>query len=145
MSRIVRTLREVAEHRNRCARTAQRWRKAGLPKTPAGYDLDAVDHWLEAKPYLGASFKQLEEEAQIQDLFHLAVLDLRRGLQHLCESFIKARGRNRAHLVDRAVRDILHGTMRQGILLEEEGGGAPKNVKPGPAGDNTGPGGEVAP
>jgi hypothetical protein len=55
-------------------------------------------------------------------LFGCAVVELRRGLLHLCESFVKARGPTRAKLIDRAVREILHGVAQQQSLLEKEGG-----------------------
>lgn len=120
MSHIVRSLREVAEHFGRCPRTAQRWRRAGLPRCSAGYDLGQVEQWLKARAYIGASLRKLEEQALADDLFELAVQELRRGLQHLCQAFIKARGESRQHLVDRAVRQILKGCVVQASLLEQE-------------------------
>jgi hypothetical protein len=124
MSHIVKSLVQVALHFGRTPRTAQRWRRAGMPKTRGGYDLDQVDLWLRGRAYQGATLRQLEHDAQVQTLFELAVADLRRGLLRLCEGFITARGRTRARLIDRAVREILHGSARQQSLLEGEGGGA---------------------
>jgi hypothetical protein len=124
MLNTVRTLREVGEHFKRTTRTAQRWRKAGLPRTALGYDLAECKKWLEARAYTGATFRASELQAQVDRLFDLAVEDLRRGLQHLCLAFIKARGKTRARLVDRAVREILQVTMHQASLLEREEGGA---------------------
>jgi hypothetical protein len=144
MSLIVRGLSEVARHFGKSTRTAQRWRQAGMPKLAGGrFDLDQVETWLKSARYLGASLRQLADDNEIQDLFELAVVELRRGLKHLCESFVKARGKTRARLVDGAIRDILRGVHHQQSLLEKEGGGAPKNDKPGRPGDSAGPGGEI--
>jgi hypothetical protein len=143
MSHIVRGLSEVARHFEKSTRTAQRWRRAGMPKLAGGrYDLGQVEEWLQGAKYLGSTFRQLEADTRVDTLFQTAVVQLRMGLENLCGAYLKSRGRNRALLVDRAVRDILHGTMRQVSLLEKEGGGAPKNDKPGMAGEPVGPGGE---
>ncbi len=118
MSYFVRTLREVGEHFGKTVRTAQRWRRAGMPKSSAGFDLGQIEEWLRSKPYLGKSFQEMETEVQIQDLFDLAVMELRRGLRHLCQAFIRARGKTRQQLIDRAVRGVLHGCLVQASLLE---------------------------
>lgn len=118
----VRTLREVGEHFGKTCRTAQRWKKLGLPRTALGYDLAECKKWLEARAYTGATFRASELQVQVDRLFDLAVEDLRRGLQHLCLAFVKARGRTRARLIDRAVGHILIGVAHQQSLLEGEGG-----------------------
>lgn len=123
MSHIVRSLREVGNHFGRTLRTAQRWRRAGMPKCSAGYDLGQCAEWLKTKSRAGASFRGLERQDLADKLFDLAVQELRRGLQHLCQAFIKARGKSRQHLVDRAVRNILKGCVIQASLLEEKRGG----------------------
>lgn len=123
MLHIVRSLRKVGEHFGRTLRTAQRWRRAGMPKCSAGYDLEQCADWLRARAGSGASFREMELQALVERLFEQAVWELRRGLQHLCSSFIKARGKTRARLIDRAVRDILRGAHQQQSLLEGEGRG----------------------
>jgi hypothetical protein len=118
MSQIAKTLREVAQHFGKCERTAQRWARAGMPRIAGGrYDLGQVEDWLKSTKYLGASLREFEAEAQAKDLFEVAVLQLRHGLENLCRAFVVARGRTRARLIDRAIRDILHGTMKQESLL----------------------------
>lgn len=125
MSHIVRSLRKVGEHFGRTLRTAQRWRRAGMPKCSAGYDLEQCADWLRARAGSGASLREMERQVLVEKLFDLAVVELRRGLQHLCASFVKARGKGRARLIDRAVRDILRGAHHQQSLLEGEGGARP--------------------
>ncbi|MFI5329624.1 MAG: hypothetical protein ACHQ2F_01110 [Desulfobaccales bacterium] len=93
-----------------------------MPQCSAGYDLGQVRQWLKAKAYSGAGFRKLEEQALADNLFELAVQELRQGLQHLCLAFIKARGESRQQLIDRAVRQILKGCVVQVSLLEEEVG-----------------------
>lgn len=128
MSHIVRSLREVGEHHGRTLRTAQRWRRAGMPKCSAGYDLEQCAEWLRNRARAGASLRELDQQIRLDNLFDLAVRELRRGLQDLCQAFIKARGKGRDRLIDRAVRDILHGAARQQSLLEQ-GGGEPCSHK----------------
>jgi hypothetical protein len=96
-----------------------------MPKARSGYDLEEIEIWLRGRAYLGATLRQLEADAQAQALFELAVQDLRRGLLNLCESFIKARGKTRARLVDQAVKGILTGCIVQVDLWERGGGAAP--------------------
>lgn len=122
MPHVVQSLAEVGRHFGRCRRTAQRWRRAGLPRLSSGaYDLDEIGGWLKTTKGLGATFRQMESDEQVTILFERAVMELRRGLQHLCESFVKARGRTRATLIHRALRGILQDTMKQVSLLD--GGG----------------------
>ena len=126
MSHVVRTLAQVAKHFGRSHRTAQRWKRAGMPRLPGhGYDLGEIEGWLKTVSHLGATFRQMEADERVNALFESAVVHLRRGLQNLCQAFVKARGAGRTRLVDRAVREILHGAARQQSLLEEEGGEAP--------------------
>jgi len=123
---IVKTLAELAKQLGVTPRTARNWRRAGMPALSggAGFDVDQVEAWRKSVRYLRSSLRAMEEDHQNRALFESAVRDLRRGLLHLCESFVKARGGARARLIDRAVRDILHGAARQQELLEKEGGGA---------------------
>ena len=124
MSHVVRTLAQVAKHFGRSPRTAQRWKRAGMPRLPGhGYDLGEIAHWLKTASYLGATFRQMEADERVNALFESAVVQLRRGLQNLCQAFVKARGAGRIRLIDRAVRDILRGAAWQQSLLEQGGGG----------------------
>lgn len=66
----------------------------------------------------------MEHEVQIKDLFDLAEGELRKGLQHLCQVYVSVRGKSRARLIDRALREILHSTMQQASLLENGEGEA---------------------
>jgi phage terminase Nu1 subunit (DNA packaging protein) len=126
MSHIVRSLREVGEHFGRCTRTAQRWRRAGMPKTHGrGYDLQKCEEWLRRAKNAGASLRQQELEAEINRLVELAATDLRAGLIHLCQAYLRARGQNRERLLDLATKRILKGTLFQLGLLEKKGGEAP--------------------
>lgn len=137
MSPIVRSLDEVGRHFGKCRRTAQRWARAGMPKlTGDRYSLSQVEAWLRSKRYLGANFRQLEEETKINSLFEAAVLELRRGLENLCQAFVSCRGKRRQALIDHAVREILHIAMHQGALydlgaLQDPGAGeiSPPNNK----------------
>ena len=123
MSQIVKSLREVGTHFGRTTRTAQRWRRAGMPRqTGSGYDLDQCADWLRARAGSGASLRELERQAMVERLFEQAVWALRRGLLDLCDAFVRARGKGRSRLIDRAVREILHGAARQQGLWEGEGG-----------------------
>jgi len=122
MSHGVMTLVELGKHFGKCRRTMQRWRRAGMPRTAGGgYDVGQVETWLETARYLGATFRKMEADERVNSLFERAVVELRQGLQHLCESFVRARGKGRSRLIDRAVRDILHGAAHQQSLLENEG------------------------
>jgi phage terminase Nu1 subunit (DNA packaging protein) len=128
---MVVTILELAAHFGRTPRTIRNWRRAGMPTLPDGgrCDLDQVTTWLKSTRYLGASLRDLEEDERAATLIELAVVQLRRGLENLCRAFLVARGRGRDQLIDRAVRDILHGVMRQELLLEKEGGEGPRNER----------------
>ena len=124
MSRVVQTVAEIAQHFGRSYRTISRWRRAGMPRLPGarGYDLAEIEFWLKTASHLGATFRQMEANEQVTALFESAVLQLRRGLGNLCLAFVKARGAGRTRLIDRALREILHGAARQQGLWEGEGG-----------------------
>jgi hypothetical protein len=47
-------------------------------------------------------------------------------------AFVKARGKTRAQLIDRAVRDILRGAHHQQSLLERREGGEAASQETGP-------------
>jgi hypothetical protein len=121
MSHVVKTLEEVGQHFGKCRRTVQRWVRAGMPRLASRrYDLEQIGEWVKTARYLGSSFRQLEADARVDTLFQTAVVHLRVGLQNLCTAYLKARGTHRALLIDRAVRQILNGTLQQMTLL---GGG----------------------
>lgn len=128
---LVRTQKKVALHFGRTVRTVQRWIRAGMPKTARGYDLADCEKWLKAQAYRGSVFKEVEHQVLVDRLFELAVEDLRRGLLHLCSAYVRIRGKGRARLIDRTVRDILHGSARQQSFLEGEGKGGEDRVQEG--------------
>ena len=122
MSHIVKKLSDVARYFGKTPRTVQRWKRAGMPRTSGGYDLGQVETWLKEMRYLGATFRAMADEKELQDLFEIAVLQLRRGLQSLCQAYVFARGKGRIRLIERALNEILHTTMQQASLLEEKSG-----------------------
>jgi hypothetical protein len=124
MSHVAKSLQEVARHLGKSLRQTQRYARAGMPRISGGYDLHQVEIWLKSAKYSGSSLRRLEQESLAADLFDLAVLELRQGLQHLCQVFIMARGKTRVRLVERALKGILQGTMQQCSLLEGREGEA---------------------
>jgi len=123
---VVRSLAEVASRFGKNVRTAQRWKRAGLPRAPGGYDLERVEEWLKTKQYQGASFRALAEVREISELFELAIIHLRQGAEFLFQAVVKARGKGRGRLINRLIREILVSTMRQASLWQEKGGESPE-------------------
>jgi len=119
------TKKEVAEFFGVTTRAVRYWEAAGMPRRGRLYDLDQIRLWLRGRRLSGKSLRSLQEERTTGDLFDLAVEQLRSGLFDLCQAFIRARGRHRKALIDRAVKEILYGTMVQESLLKREGGERP--------------------
>jgi hypothetical protein len=123
---IVKSKADVARYLGISYRTVQNWARAGMPRLSDGrYDSDQVETWLKEKRYLGATFRAMASDKEIQDLFGIAVLQLRRGLQSLCQAYVFARGKGRIRLIERALSEILHTTMQQASLLETKEGEHP--------------------
>jgi DNA-binding transcriptional MerR regulator len=120
------TKKEVAEFFGVTTRAVRYWEAAGMPRRGRLYDLDQIRLWLRGRRLSGKSLQELQNETQVEDLFFLAVQQLRQGLQNLCVAFTKARGKHRQALVDRAVRGILYDAKVQVSLLQGEGEERPK-------------------
>jgi hypothetical protein len=119
---ILRSVVDVALHYGRTPRAIRNWIRAGMPRLADGrFDLAQVELWLVERRHLGASLREMALQEEIRTLFEAAALHLRRGLQEFASAYVAARGKGRIQLLDRAVRDILHGCAHQQLLLE--GGG----------------------
>jgi predicted transcriptional regulator len=115
---IVKRVAEVAEFFGKTPRTVRNWIRAGMPKLSggAGYDLQQVEDWLRSVKYLGG-FRGAEADLKAASLFESSVMHLRRGLEQLCRAYVSVRGKTRERLIARALRDIVHGVMRQESFL----------------------------
>jgi hypothetical protein len=121
---ILPTVRAAAAHYGRTPRALRNWIRAGMPRrADGGFDTDAVDLWLRERRYLGASLRSMAVDQEVRTMFEMAVYHLRLGLQEFAGAYVSSRGRNRARLIDRMIREILQSTAHQASLLETQGEG----------------------
>jgi hypothetical protein len=131
MPQIVRTLDQVAVHFKVTPRTITNWRRRGMPGHFGAYDLAEIRVWARTRKYQGASFRNSEEEALAGALFEIAVAELRKGLDHLARAYLRARGQGRQRLIDQALKQLVHGSVRQMDLLGDMAAGSGQGAEGG--------------